>query len=99
MSLPPLSAVGHSLGKVPEGETSLAPGTRPVPADVLRFYTEGLTRIRYPDPAVKVNDTVKIDLATGKITDFIHFDTGVIATITGGRNMVSSGRTGRIDVH
>jgi ribosomal protein S4E len=46
-------------------------------------------RIRYPDPAVKVNDTVKIDLATGKISDFIKFDTGTIAMITGGRNMVS----------
>lgn len=48
-------------------------------------------RIRYPDPAVKVNDTVKIDLATGKISDFIKFDTGVIAMVTGGRNM---GRVG-----
>ena len=47
-----------------------------------------LRRIRYPDPAVKVNDTVKIDLATGKITDFIKFDTGVIVMITGGHNMV-----------
>lgn len=49
--------------------------------------------IRYPDPAIKVNDTVKIDLATGKITDFIRFDTGVIAMVTGGRNM---GRVGVI---
>jgi small subunit ribosomal protein S4e len=49
--------------------------------------------IRYPDPAIKVNDTVKIDLATGKITDFIKFDTGVIAMVTGGRNM---GRVGVI---
>ena len=47
--------------------------------------------IRYPDPLIKVNDTVKIDLATGKITDFIKFDTGVIAMVTGGRNM---GRVG-----
>jgi len=47
--------------------------------------------IRYPDPAIKVNDTVKIDLATGKITDYIQFDTGVIAMVTGGRNM---GRVG-----
>lgn len=23
-------------------------------------------RIRYPDPAIKVNDTVKIDLSTGE---------------------------------
>jgi small subunit ribosomal protein S4e len=50
-------------------------------------------RIRYPDPAIKVNDTVKIDLATGKISDFIKFDTGVIAMVTGGRNM---GRVGVI---
>ena len=49
--------------------------------------------IRYPDPAIKVNDTVKIDLATGKITDSIRFDTGVIAMATGGRNM---GRVGVI---
>ena len=53
----------------------------------------GCCRIRYPDPAIKVNDTVKIDLATGKITDFIRFDTGVIAMATGGRNM---GRVGVI---
>jgi len=50
-------------------------------------------RIRYPDPAIKVNDTVKINLATGKIDDFIRFDTGVIAMATGGRNM---GRVGVI---
>ena len=51
------------------------------------------TSIRYPDPAIKVNDTVKIDLATGKIIDFIRFDTGNIAMATGGRNM---GRVGVI---
>lgn len=50
-------------------------------------------RIRYPDPAIKVNDTVKIELSTGKITEFIHFDTAVIAMATGGRNM---GRVGVI---
>lgn len=50
-------------------------------------------RIRYPDPTIRVNDTVKIDLATGKIADSIHFDTGVIAMATGGRNM---GRVGVI---
>ena len=50
-------------------------------------------RIRYPDPLIKVNDTVKIDLATGKITEYIQFDTGTIAMVTGGRNM---GRVGVI---
>ena len=36
---------------------------------------------------------MKIDLSTGKISDFIRFDTGVIAMVTGGRNM---GRVGVI---
>jgi ribosomal protein S4E len=27
--------------------------------------------IRYPDPLIKVNDTIKIDLETNKIMDFI----------------------------
>ena len=54
---------------------------------------ERFCSIRYPDPAIKVNDTVKIDLSTGKVVDFIRFDTGVIAMVTGGRNM---GRVGVI---
>ncbi|KAG0678223.1 40S ribosomal protein S4 [Kluyveromyces marxianus] len=49
--------------------------------------------IRYPDPNIKVNDTVKIDLATGKISDFIKFDTGKLVYVTGGRNL---GRVGTI---
>ncbi|THX46302.1 40S ribosomal protein S4 [Aureobasidium pullulans] len=57
------------------------------------LVTHDARTIRYPDPAIKVNDTVKIDLTTGKISDFIRFDTGVIAMATGGRNM---GRVGVI---
>ena len=49
--------------------------------------------IRYPDPLIKVNDTVKVDIETGKITDFVKFDTGNVVTVTGGRNM---GRVGII---
>ncbi|KAB8356672.1 hypothetical protein FH972_024249 [Carpinus fangiana] len=57
------------------------------------LVTHDARTIRYPDPSIKVNDTVKIDLATGKIQDFIKFDTGVVAMATGGRNM---GRVGVI---
>jgi len=57
------------------------------------LVTHDARTIRYPDPLIRVNDTVKIDLNTGKITDFIKFDTGVIAMVTGGRNM---GRVGVI---
>jgi small subunit ribosomal protein S4e len=49
--------------------------------------------IRYPDPDIKVNDTVKYDLKENKVTSFIKFDTGNLVVITGGRNM---GRTGTI---
>jgi len=49
--------------------------------------------IRYPDPLIKVNDTVKVDLATNKIVDFVKFDIGNVVMVTGGRNM---GRVGVI---
>lgn len=32
--------------------------------------------IRYPDPVIKVNDTIHLDIATGKILDSIRFDSG-----------------------
>lgn len=47
--------------------------------------------IRYPDPNYKVNDTVKVDLATGKIIDHIKFDVGNLCMITQGHN---KGRVG-----
>jgi len=50
--------------------------------------------IRYPDPLIEANDTVKIDLATNKIVDFVKFDSGNLAMITGGRNL---GRIGLIE--
>ena len=49
--------------------------------------------IRYPDPLVKVNDTVQLDIATNKIMEFIKFDSGNLCMITGGRNL---GRVGTI---
>lgn len=49
--------------------------------------------IRYPDPAIKVDDTVKVDIETGKILDFIKFESGKLAMITKGRN---TGRVGTI---
>eukprot|EP01033_Poteriospumella_lacustris_P011493 gene11494-8180_t len=48
--------------------------------------------IRYPDPAIKVDDTIKVDIATGKIIDHIKFESGNVAMITKGRN------TGRVGV-
>jgi small subunit ribosomal protein S4e len=68
---------------------SLKTGPRNVP-----FLTtsDGRT-IRYPDPLVKVNDTIRLDLKTYKILDFIKFETGNQCMVTGGRN---TGRVGTI---
>jgi small subunit ribosomal protein S4e len=47
---------------------------------------------RFPNPDVKENDTVKIDLETGKPVDMIKFEPGNLTMVSGGRN------TGRIGV-
>ncbi|KAG6751523.1 hypothetical protein POTOM_043714 [Populus tomentosa] len=49
--------------------------------------------IRYPDPLIKANDTIKLDLENNKIVDFIKFDVGNVVMVTGGRNR---GRVGVI---
>ncbi|KAF6001560.1 hypothetical protein CCYA_CCYA13G3483 [Cyanidiococcus yangmingshanensis] len=47
--------------------------------------------IRYPDPLIRVHDTVVLDIETGKITEFVKFDVGALCMITGGHNI---GRVG-----
>ncbi|XP_045417381.1 40S ribosomal protein S4, X isoform-like [Lemur catta] len=64
-------------------------GTKGIP----HLVTHDARTIRYPDPLIKVNDTLQIDLETGKITDFIKFDTGNLCMVTGGANL---GRIGVI---
>jgi len=48
--------------------------------------------IRYADPVVQVNDTVKIDIESGKVTGHIKFEAGNTCIVTRGAN------TGRIGV-
>lgn len=49
--------------------------------------------IRYPDPFIHPNDTILVDIASGKITDHIKFESGNLVMITGGRNL---GRVGTV---
>lgn len=49
--------------------------------------------IRFPDPLIKVDDVVKVDLETGKIIDFVKFEAGKLAMVTKGRN---TGRVGTV---
>jgi len=56
------------------------------------LYTNDGRTIRYPDPLVKVNDTIRVDISTNKIMDFIKFEAGNICMVTGGAN------TGRVGI-
>jgi len=51
--------------------------------------------IRYPDPAVKVNDTVKVEIKSGKI--YSAADGGIVKFEIGNTVMITKGRnTGRV---
>jgi len=63
------------------------------PKGIPYLATHDARTIRYPDPSIKVNDSVKVDIASGKITDYIKFDSGNMCMITGGRNL---GRVGTL---
>jgi small subunit ribosomal protein S4e len=63
------------------------------PKGVPMVVTHDGRTLRYPDPHVKVNDTVRLNLATNKIEDFVKFDSGNLVMITGGHNL---GRVGII---
>jgi small subunit ribosomal protein S4e len=64
-------------------------GAKGIPYVVLH---DGRT-IRYPHPDIKVNDSVKLDLESGKIETFVKFEVGNLCMITGGHNL---GRVGII---
>jgi len=49
--------------------------------------------IRYPSPDAKVNDVIKVDIATGKMSDILKFEPGALVMLTRGRN---TGRVGTL---
>jgi len=63
------------------------------PKSVPYAITHDGRTIRYPDPEVKANDTVRLDLSTGKILDWVKFEAGNSVMISGGNNI---GRVGTI---
>lgn len=48
------------------------------PKNVPFLVTHDGRTIRYPDPLIKVNDSVQLDIATSKIMDFIKFESGML---------------------
>merc|ERR1712080_757406 len=57
------------------------------------LVTHDARTIRYPNPDIKVNDSVIIDISTGQINESVKFDTGNLCMLTGGHNI---GRVGVI---
>lgn len=55
--------------------------------------THDARTIRFPDPLIKADDSVRVNIETGKIEDIIKFEVGNLCMITGGHNI---GRVGII---
>ena len=55
--------------------------------------------IRYPDPAIKVGDTVVLDIESGKITECIKSQVGCVVMVTKGRNTGRVGELVHIEKH
>jgi small subunit ribosomal protein S4e len=49
--------------------------------------------IRFPDPEIKPHDTVRVDIASGKILDWLKFEVGNLVMATKGNNI---GRIGTL---
>jgi len=55
--------------------------------------------IRYADPAIRVDDTVKLDIATGKVTGHLKFEAGNTCMVTRGANIGRIGVITRTEKH
>eukprot|EP00761_Pharyngomonas_kirbyi_P011127 gb/GECH01011151.1/.p1 GENE.gb/GECH01011151.1/~~gb/GECH01011151.1/.p1 ORF type:complete len:264 (+),score=33.92 gb/GECH01011151.1/:1-792(+) len=69
--------------------TSLRLGAKGLPY----ITTNDGRTVQYPHPDIKGNDTIKLDIRSGKIMDFVKFEVGNLAMVTGGHNI---GRIGVI---
>jgi len=55
--------------------------------------------LRFPDPAIKVSDSIKFDLTNNKIVDHVTFALGNMVTVTGGRNLGRIGVVTKFEKH
>uniref|UniRef100_A0A2P2HW10 40S ribosomal protein S4 n=1 Tax=Hirondellea gigas TaxID=1518452 RepID=A0A2P2HW10_9CRUS len=61
------------------------------PKGVPIIVTSDARTIRYPDPMIRINDTIVYDMKESKIKDFMSLEPGNLTMVTGGRNL---GRVG-----
>jgi len=55
--------------------------------------------IKYPNPSIKVNDSIKVDLATNEAKEILRFDVGQLCMITRGANIGRVGTIVHVDKH
>ncbi|ETO24963.1 40S ribosomal protein S4, X isoform [Reticulomyxa filosa] len=72
-----------------------AVGARGIPYVVTH---DGRT-IPYPNPRIKVGDTIKYDFFKGKMMDLFEWRTGVIVMVIGGRNVGRVGILEKLEKH
>jgi len=70
-------------------------GARAIPYIVTH---DGRT-IPYPDPEIKIGDTIKYDFMKGKILGIAHFQQNAICMITGGHNIGRVGAIKKVERH
>jgi len=68
---------------------ALAKGSNGIP----HIVTHDGRTIRYPDPEIKVNDTVRFDIVESKMLDYLKFEAGNMAMVSAGNNI---GRVGTV---
>jgi small subunit ribosomal protein S4e len=69
------------------------------PKDVPYIVTHDGRTIRYPNPEIKKNDSIKLDLTNGQITGVYKFELGTQIMVTGGNNIGRVGVVSKIDKH
>lgn len=81
------------VGKGSKASIGRMPGLHGQPGVIPYLTTHDGRTVRFADPAVKINDTIKLDLTTGKQIGHLKFDVGQLVMITRGANI---GRVGTI---
>lgn len=61
--------------------------------------THDARTLKFPDPTVKENDTIKVDLATGEMTGLLKMEVGNMVMATGGNNIGRVGQITSIEKH
>eukprot|EP00755_Sulcionema_specki_P004386 Sspe_Gene.410::Locus_144_Transcript_3_4_Confidence_0.400_Length_935::g.410::m.410/K02987/RP-S4e, RPS4; small subunit ribosomal protein S4e len=82
---------GMKLAKVEKTYTA--------PNGVPCLVTHDGRTIRYPDPLIRADDSLVLDLETGKAKDWIRFKPGVECMITGGANTGPDGQIVDVERH